>query len=78
LDLDLLVAQVHWLYPGAFRDGQIPGPLFWLLSRRMQAVLALARVQMTDSVAKGAGLIMSGEKMLKHLQDDRDEAFPDG
>lgn len=51
--------------------------MFWLLTRKMRHVLALARVQTTNAVAKGAGLIMNGEKVLPLLAKDEAEAFPD-
>lgn len=44
----------------------------------MRPILALQRVQQTDAVAKGAGLIMNGKSMLPLLDADRSEAFPNG
>lgn len=41
----------------------------------MRSVLALWRVTFADAVAKGAGLIMAGDKMLPHLKADQREAF---
>lgn len=73
-----LVAQVAAVYPGEFRGGEIAAPLFFLLARQLPAVLAMQRVTQADAVAKGAGLVMNGEKMLPLLKADREEAFGDG
>ena len=73
------MAQFCRLYPGEFQGGEIEAPLFWMLCRKMRHVLALERVQMTNSMALGGAIVMNGdEKMRPALDRDLREAFPDG
>lgn len=74
MPLDVLVARFHALYPGAFRDGAIPAPLFYLLARRMGAVGAWERLQTGHAVASGAALVLGGEKVGDVFRADREEA----
>jgi hypothetical protein len=76
--LGLLVAQFCRTYPGEFRNGEIEAPLFWMLCRQMRHILALDRVQMTNAVALGAGVVMNGDKLRPALDKDIKEAFPGG
>lgn len=74
-DLARLIAQFCATYPGELRGGAIEAPLFFLLCRQMQGVLALDRVQQADAVMKGAAVVMVGEQALPALAADRREAF---
>lgn len=75
LDLGLLIAQFCAVYPGLYRGSDTEAPLFFLLCRRMRQVQAMARVQMTNSVALGAGLVLSGDAVRPLAEKDVREAY---
>lgn len=62
------------LYPGEFRHGMIPAPLFFLLSRNMGAVLAWQRVETGHAVAGGAALVLGGDKARDVFRSDQEVA----
>lgn len=74
LPLDLVVARFCALYPGEFQGGAIQAPLFYLLARRMGAVVAFQRLQMGHAVAGGVALVLGGEKARDVFRTYREEA----
>lgn len=68
-------------YPGLgplIVSGEISGLMFFHLIRQLPAVRALRRVDETHAVMLGAGVALSGEKILPLAEADRKEAFPHG
>lgn len=73
-DLRDVVARFCAKYPGAFRDGEIPWVLFWMLYERLYVVLALDRLTQTEAVQLGMGYEGSALKIQATIQ----EAFGHG
>ena len=49
--------------------------MFWMFYNRIPNVLAYERVNLTNAVSIGTGIVMGGEKVLKYAEKDRKEAF---
>lgn len=72
----LIVSQFIATYGyDTFQNGAITWVTFWTLYNRIPNIQAFHRVNMTTSVALGAGLALGGEKVMKYTEQDRKEAL---
>lgn len=83
LDMDRVVAEMCSAsgYPALapqILSGEIVAPLFWMLARRMQAVLALGAAQVARGAMVGTAVAWNGKAAVPAYESLMNEAHPDG
>lgn len=76
IDIALCVSRFVRFYGAeTFDNGKISWKMFWLMFSHIKRLQAMERVEMTQAVSLGAGLVMGGEEAATYAQKDINEAY---